>query len=287
METFRIALAQTRSHVGTADFDPRDANLEIALDNIQRAAEKQADLVVFGEMHLNGYRTDEHLHRYATVVEPIDRHLQALVAAAKRYRQVIVMGAATFGKRMPGDIYNSAVILAAEGVLGVYSKAHVAAYSSSTGVYGERCFYSPGQVLPVFDTPVCRLGVHICYDVSFPEVARVQALQGADLLVNVSGALAGFEEYWQHALFMRAVENASWYVKCSVVGEQRGDVLFGGSRVISPTGEVVAEARHHEEDLVVADIDLYAMMAVRSQSHLFSVRNPALYQRICEPTPFP
>ncbi|HBY97064.1 MAG: carbon-nitrogen hydrolase family protein [Ardenticatenaceae bacterium] len=287
MKSFRLALAQTRSHVGTEDFDPRDANLETAWSRIRQAAEEKAGIVVFGEMHLSGYRTDEYLYKYATVVDPPDRHVQALMNAAKQHNLIIIMGAATFGATIPGDIYNSAIIVGPEGLIGVYRKSHVAAFPYSKGLSTERCFYSPGKELPVFDTPVARLGVHICYDVTFPEVPRVQALKGADILINVSASAAGFEEYWKHLLFVRAAENASWYAVCSVVGEQRGDVLFGSSRIVAPTGQIVAEAKYLEEDFIVANIDCSVSRAARAQGHTFNNRNPRLYSVITEETPYP
>jgi len=227
MDKLRIALIQSKSSVGTETFDPRKDNLERALEAIYKVAQDNVQLVVFGEMYLSGYRTDEWLYKWATSVEPPDAYVQTLIETAKSHNIYIMMGAATFGRFIPGDVYNSTLFVGPEGLLGVYRKTHVAAFPYSEGVSMERCFYSPGKELPVFDTPLGRIGIHICYDITFPEVSRVQALRGAELLVNSSASAAGFEEYWEHALFMRAVENATWYVVCSVVGEQRGDTLFG------------------------------------------------------------
>jgi predicted amidohydrolase len=286
-ETIRVALVQSRSELGTETYDPRDANLDRALESVGRAAGEGADLIVFGEMYLSGYRTDEWLHRWGTVIQPPDRHVQALARAAAEHGLYIVMGMATFGQLMPGDIYNTALLVGPLGVVGAYRKTHVAAFPYSEGVATERCFYSPGRELPVFDTPLGRLGIHICYDMSFPEVARVQALKGADLLINVSASAGGFEEYWEHGLFMRAAENSTWYMVCSVVGMQRGDRLFGGSRVVDPSGRVVAAGKFDEEDLVVADVDLSLTRAARATSHNFSIRQPEIYRAISDPVPYP
>ncbi len=286
-QTIRVALIQSRSELGTETHDPRDGNLARALEAIDDAAARGADLVVFGEMYLSGYRTDEWLHRWATVIDPPDEHVRALVGAAGDRGVHVIMGMGTFGAAMPGDVYNTALLVGPDGVLGAYRKTHVAAFPYSEGVAMERCFYSPGRDLPVFDSPLGRLGIHICYDMSFPEVARVQALKGADLLINVSASAGGFEEYWEHGLFMRAAENASWYMVCSVVGMQRGDRLFGGSRVVDPTGRVVAAGKFDEEDVVVADIDLGLARAARSMSHGFSIRQPDLYRAISDPVPHP
>lgn len=287
METLRIALVQSKSTVGTETFDPREDNLARALQAIQEVARKGAQLVVFGEMYLSGYRTDEWLYKWATSVEPPDVHVQTLIETAKALNVHIMMGAATFGRFIPGDVYNSTLFVGPTGLLGVYRKTHVAAFPYSEGVAMERCFYSPGKELPVFDTSLGRIGIHICYDITFPEVSRVQALKGAELLVNSSASAAGFEEFWDHALSMRASENATWYVVCSVVGEQRGDVLFGGSRIINPTGKVVAAGKYHEEDVVIADIDLTLTRKERASSHLFNARQPALYAEVTQPTPYP
>jgi predicted amidohydrolase len=283
----RIALMQRKSDLGTDTHDPRDTNMERALGDIERAAAQGADLVVFGEMYLSGYRTDEWLHKWATVIDPPDRHVEKLIAAAARHRVHVIMGMGTFGASMPGDVYNTALLVGPEGVIGAYRKTHVAAFPYSEGISMERCFYSPGHDLPVFDTPLGRLGIHICYDMSFPEVPRTQALKGADILINVSASAGGFEEVWDHSMFVRAVENASWYMVCSVVGIQRGDRLFGGSRIVDPSGTVVALGKFDEEDEVIADIDPSLTRNARSKSHYFSIRQPGIYAAITEELPQP
>jgi predicted amidohydrolase len=282
-QTVRASLVQAHSRLGTETVDPRDDNLGRAIEAIKAAAGDGARLVAFGELYLTGYRTDEWLHRWATSVYPPDDHVQTLVECARTTGVVILMGAATHGRRMPGDVYNSTLIVGPEGLIGVYRKAHVAGFPYSHGISLERCFYSPGKELPVYDTPAGRLGVHICYDLSFPEVSRVQTLRGAQMLVNTSASAEGFEEYWDHVTYTRAVENTTWYVVCSVVGTQRGDVLFGGSRVVDPSGAVVAKAKHNEEDVLTADIDLELPRRIRSTSHVLSVRQPELYAPIAEP----
>jgi len=287
-DKIRVALVQSESRVGQEDFDPRDANLEKALANIRRVAEEEADLAVFGEMYLSGYRTDEHLHKYSTRIAPPDKHVEALLGAARENKVYLIMGAATHGGAFPGDIYNSALLIGPqEGLIGVYRKSHVAAFPYSKGISTERCFYSPGKEIPVFETSIGRIGIHICYDIWFPEVSRVQVLKGADYLVNVSASAAGFEVYWDHVLITRAVENAVWYAVCSVVGTQRGDNLFGGSRVVDPNGQVVASGKYGEEDYVIADIDPATTRAARGRLHLFSVRQPELYAPIADRTPYP
>lgn len=283
----RLALVQCPSDLGTADQDPRDGNLERALGHMEAAAKASADLVVFGELYLTGYRTDEWLHRWASVLEPPDEHVVALHDAARRLNLHVIVGMATRGRGMPGDIYNSALLIGPGGVIGIYRKIHVAGFPYSQGISLERCFYSPGNELPVFDTGLGRIGIHICYDLTYPEVVRTLVLKGAELVINCSATVCGMETYVRHAMYTRAVENATWLAICSVVGDQRGDQLVGGSRVLDPTGRVAGIAPENVDTVVLADVDLDASHAVRSTMHAFSIRQPALYRPITEPVPYP
>lgn len=280
-DSVRVALVQSVSELGDEHHDPRTPNLERALEEVALAAEDGADLVVFGEMYLTGYHTDQWLHRWASTIDPPDAEISTLMACAKRHGVHLIMGLASFGPPVPGDIHNSAVFIGPDGVIGTYHKTHIAAFPTlADGTSAaEPCFYSPGGDLPVFSSEIGRVGIHICYDLSFPEVSRVQTLKGADFLVNISASAgdASGEQYWDHFAFTRASENAIWYVNCSVVGTQRGDRLFGGSRVVAPDGSTVAKAKIDEEDLLIVDLDLRAVRTERSMSHILSTRNPAIY----------
>jgi predicted amidohydrolase len=283
----RLALVQCPSDLGTETVDPRESNLERALAHIKDAAAAGVNLVVFGELYLTGYRTDEWLHRWATRLDPPDLHVQALIDASRRHGVHTIMGMATHGQAMPGDVYNSSLLIGPSGLVGVYRKIHVAGFPYSQGISVERCFYSPGNELPVFDTPLGRIGLHICYDLTYPETVRTLVLKGAELVINSSATVCGMETYVQHAMFTRAVENSTWLAICSVVGDQRGDQLVGGSRVLDPTGRVVGIAGENVDTVVIADVDLDLTQPVRSKLHSFSIRQPDLYRPMVEPVPYP
>lgn len=283
----RLGLVQCHSDLGTETFDPRDRNLERALQHMKDAGEAGVNLIVFGELYLTGYRTDEWLHKWATTVEPPDRHVRALAAEAKRLNMHVILGLATRGQEMPGDIYNSSILIGPNGLIGVYRKIHVAGFPYSQGISLERLFYSPGNELLVFETALGKIGLHICYDLTYPEVVRTLVLKGAELVINTSATVCGMETYVQHAMFTRAVENATWLAICSVVGDQRGDQLVGGSRVLDPTGRVVGIAGEDVEAVVIADVDLDLTHMVRSKMHSFSIRQPELYRPMVEAVPYP
>ena len=215
-----------------------------------------------------------------------DPWVEQLIEEAQARDVHILMGATTHKGMYPGDLYNSVLVIGPSGLVGVYSKTHVAAFTFDGGrVAGEKAYWSPGFDLAVFDTPLGRIGVEICYDIMFPEVARTLALKGAELIVNVSAAVCGFEETWDHLLFARSAENSVWYLHVSVVGLQKDFELFGGSRLFSPSGEVIAEAPRREEAILTASASRDALLEARGTMHTFYNRNPRLYAPIADTEP--
>lgn len=283
MPGFRVAICQLSSVIGTEDLDPRRANLDKALAWIEKGADDGAELILFGEMYLCGYRTDGHLFKYVTVVDPPDNDVRSLVTICQEKNVYVIMGTATTAGSPEHDIHNSALFVGPEGLIGVYHKTHLATLvRQDQTVAMERCFYSPGKELPVFPTPLGSIGIQICFDNSFPEVSRVLTLKGAEVLVTVSAAAEGYQGSWDHSLPTRAAENQVWCLMVSVVGNQRGLRIFGGSRVVNPNGEEVARARYDEEDYLLVDIDLEQVRHARRRSHIFGIRKPSLYAAVTE-----
>lgn len=281
--TVRVGLVQAQFRSSTQDFDARDTNLARALPGIRQAASSGAKLITVGELFLQGPGSREWGARYATEPSLDDPHVAELAKLAAELDVTIAMGCIARGAFASGDAYNSALVVAPAGLAGVFRKCHLANFPYEQGVSNELSFYSAGTDLAPIDTPAGRLGVHICYDIFFPEVARAQALSGAEYLVNLAAAGETFEHYWDHLCWARAVENGSWYLLCSVVGGSSERAYFGGSRIVAPDGEVVARARDYEEDVLVADIDLERSWRMRSGTHLFSARQPSAYAAITQP----
>lgn len=278
-----IGICQLASDVGTADHDPRPANLDRALRAIDEAADRGARLIVFGEAYLNGYATREWTPRYAVAEDVKDPFVGRLAESAAERDAILIVGATTHKGPNPGDVFNSALVIGPGRLLGVYSKTHVAAFvQDEGGVVAERVYWSPGDRLPVFDTPWGRVGVEVCYDIWFPEVARTLTLKGAELIVNVSAAARGFEASWDHMLWTRSAENAVPYLHVSVVGRQNDVELVGRSRLFGPSGEVLAEAATGSEQVLVTELDRGLIMAARGARHQLTTRNPALYGEIAE-----
>lgn len=279
--TFRIALAQCESAIGSAIADPKEANFRSLESAVIASRDAGADLVLFGEMFLTGYRTDEYNPTWAIDLEDADDALERLVELALEHRISLLVGSATKRPSVTGEVRNSALLVNGNGLVASYDKLHVGRMTMPDGaVVDERAWFAPGSEIPVWSTPWGAVGPQICYDSWFPEVSRVQSINGAGVLLNLTASISGSEESWSHLRFARAFENASWYVTCSTVGNQKGDTFVGGSAVIDPTGRTVAEAAFNREDLVFADIDPELAFRVRAQLNTFAARRPETYGAI-------
>jgi predicted amidohydrolase len=282
MRELPIGICQLESKIGTADFDPRPDNLARALEVIATTAEQGAKLIVFGEIFLNGYETNEYTPLYTLAETDSDPYVERLTAEAKARDVHIIMGASTHKGSFPGQAYNSALLIGPDGLIGTYSKTHVASFAVDGKIAAEKAWWSPGYDIPVFETALGRIGIEICYDNSFPEVSRTLTLKGAEIIVNISAAVCGFEDHWTKHLYVRATENVIWFLHVSVVGLQRNFECFGGSRLLNPRGDVVFEAPRGEEAVAVARADLDELYTARGQMAPFYNRNPALYAVIAE-----
>ena len=281
--TLRIALCQTTSDLARADYDPRPQNVERAIDFMRRAKRQHAQLALFGEVYLDGYRSDWFFQQYSTKLDPPDDCVAELIAACKELDLYVAMGICRRGNVMPGNLFNTAMLLGPSGVVGWYDKVHLGTFPLPDGrVATEAIYWDIGREYRVFDLPWCRVGLQICRDVRYPEASRTLTLMGAELIINLSAAIQVREDSWEYFTRTRANENQVWFAMTSVVGPQEGFQLFGGSRVIGPTGEVVARAQDSVEDLVVAEIDLDEVANVRALSHVLDRRVPRAYRVLTE-----
>lgn len=137
-----------------------------------------------------------------------------------------------------------------------------------------------GYRTPVFDTPLGRASLQVCYDASFPEPTRIYALKGAVLNLVISAGPSAARESWEITLRQRAKENAMWTVYCSTVGRQRDSSFFGGSKIVDPRGLIVLEAKFDAEDFVVGQIDMEEALLLRRQRLMFRDLTPKLFAEL-------
>jgi len=261
--------------------DP-EANARAMTDRLARAVtEDRPDLVVFPELANSGYvtsRDPQFMRRYLDVAEPVPGPTTSLLAAAARQHAVhVVVGLLERHPTIPGTMYNSAILIRPDGSLGgVYHKVHIPGE--------EKHYFYSGSALPVWPTELGTLGLLVCADNSFPEAARLLALQGAEILVvpYALRRMANADLYVGMAA-ARAYENQMFVVSCNRVG-QDGDAIFQGRSVIAaPSGEILARAAGEEETIVRATLEADALIRGRLHQSRFRDRRPDLYGPLADP----
>lgn len=223
-----------------------DANLAKMADKLTETTAAGAHLTVFPECAVTGYcfsSREEALPFAETIPGPATEKMSAACAATG--------GFAIFGMlELDGEnIFNAAVLVGPEGVLGSYRKVHLPYLGIDMfTTYGDRPFavQSAGDL---------RVGMNICYDAAFPEAARCLTLQGADLIVLPTNWPPGAECTAASAVNCRAMENGVYYIAVNRVGTERGFSFIGRSRIADPNGATIAESTGLGEEIIYADID--------------------------------
>lgn len=266
VDRFKVGLAQLNSELGDSG-----ANLERALPYIARAAGEGADLVMFPELYLQGYRADE---LNATTAEPIPGpSTERLLAEARKHDIYIVMGMARLEEDYPHLVYNSLCFIGPEGMVEYYDKIHLGTFHP----YMEGVYFAPGQRTPVFDTRFGRVSLQICYDACFPELTRTYAVMGSVVNLVISAGPSVARDTWKVILQARSLENLFPSVYCNVVGAQKDFTFFGGSKIVNASGVVTDEAKFDEEDFIVGTVDVAEAILLRRQWLMFRERRPDLY----------
>jgi len=213
--------------------------------------------VIFPELSLTGYLPRDDLFQLAeTIVGPSIKAVQKL---ARETRKDIVFGAPMKDERVPGLVYNSCLLASGDGGLHRYDKMYLPTF----GPFEERVFFAQGKDAVVADGLHAKMGLMICYDMFFPELAKLETLLGSQLLVNISAAPTTSVPFFRKVMPGRAVENAIYLAYCNLVGVHGGLVFGGGSVLIGPRGDELVRAKDLEEDIVECQIDLEDLEVAR------------------------
>jgi NAD+ synthase (glutamine-hydrolysing) len=246
----RVALAQLNPTVGDLEGNGRKV-----IEWTERAREAGADLVAFPELFLTGYPPEDLLLKPSFIRDNL-RQLEKVAGAARGI--AVVVGFVD----MEQDIYNAAAF-AAEGVVkGVYHKYYLPNY----GVFDEERYFRRGARSPIFVYQGVRIGVSICEDAWYPSgPLSVQALHGAELLVNINGSPyhAGKREARETMIRTRAMDSRAFMAWVNTSGGQDELVFDGNSVIYGPEGQVIAHAPSFEEALLVGDLDAGSVFSER------------------------
>jgi len=240
-----------------AELAPRPADVRANLDRLGQVVQAaRADLVAFPELYLTGYSLGDRLRSLA--LRPSDGALEELAQVAREASATVVVGAPVASRERPGEVENVALVLDRHGACRPVSKRFLPTF----GPFEEGIVFTPSDRSAPVDAGGARLGVEICYDVFFPEVARELALGGAQLLLNISASPVTSRRLFDKLLPARAVENGLPVVYVNRVGVEDEFVFGGGSAAWDARGEPVplspveVSGLEPTERVVAAELDL-------------------------------
>jgi predicted amidohydrolase len=246
--------------------DTIKANSEHAVDLLREChAATGAELMVLPESVTTGFTPGVPVDHLWQLMH--DSVLDPFLAAAQDLRVHVVVGTYRRGPQ-PGVVFNTASVLGPTGdVLGTYRKTHPFG--------GERVdrggWVTPGNDVLVVDTELGRLGVIICFDGDYPELSRITAIKGAEIICRPS-ALLRSADLWELTNRARAYDNHVYVVGANATGvDPSGVIYFGNSMIVTPIADVVARAASHE-CWVAAELD--PATALRSLTPGSSVPQP-------------
>ncbi len=256
--------------IGFVQFAPVLGDAGATMQRIGRLVSHcaEADLLVLPELCNSGYNFESPQQAWDTSEEIADSvFVSYLEALCQRHNLYIASG---LNERDGDRLYNTAVLVGPQGYLGKYRKLHL--------FLNERDYFEPGDVgLPVFDIGSCKIGMLVCFDWLFPEVWRILALKGADIICHPSNlVLPGLA---QGAVPIHALTNRIYIVTGNRIGTE-GDLSFTGlSTIASPRGDVLEQASPSEEQVGLRDIDISLSREknITPRNNIFGDRRPEEY----------
>ncbi len=243
-------MSASQLRVAAVQMDPQigeiAANLAQIETNLREAARNDAKLVIFPECALTGYgfASRAEASRYAEPLPgPSTRTISEICNELDIHAVVGML-------ELDGDrLFNVAVVVGPNGVVGSYRKIHLP-------FLGVDRFTDPGdRPLALVEVNGVRLGLHICYDGSFPETGRVLTLLGADILVLITNWPIQSTATAEHLPACRAIENVVYVVASDRIGTERGCLFAGRSSIADPDGMIIAQAGSTESAILYAEID--------------------------------
>jgi beta-ureidopropionase len=268
----------------------KETNIRTAERMVRAAAERGAEIVCLPELFNTMYFCVETRDAYFAWAEPIPGPTVDRMGALARELGIVLI-APIFERAPDGRYFNSAAVLGPEAeVIGKYRKSSIPFLDPATSPEprgNEKFFFTPGDLgFPTFDTPFARIGILICYDRHFPEAARVLGLGGAEIVFVPTATTRMARYLWDVELRAHAITNVYYVCGVNKVGVDVGGSPrdhHGNSMIVSPKGEILAEASATDEDIAVADVDLSALPALRSLWGYYRDRRPDQYGPVAEP----
>ncbi|MBI1819039.1 MAG: acyltransferase [Nitrospirae bacterium] len=256
-------------------FGEKKANVDQAVEMLSSA---NAELMVLPELFNSGYQFTAKSDVISLSEEIPDGYTtKKLIKIAKQKKMFIVAG---IPEKKGKNFYNSAILVGPTGFIDVYRKIHL--------FYEEKVWFTPGnKQLKVHDIGKARIGMMICFDWFFPEVFRVLALSGADIICHPANLVL---PHCPQAMITRCLENRAFAVTANRVGHEEREgkerlTFIGMSQIVSPKGEVLYRAFGEKSDIFIFEINPAEARrkSINRYNHLFEDRRPDFYESLLSP----
>ena len=252
------------------------ANLAKILQYIEvvMTEKPKTNLIVFPELITSGYECTKEQFQELAETLPDGKSMTAVGELAKKYHVHIVYGFPERDPELTDVLYNSSTLIDCNGKsLGRYRKVHP--------FDAEKQWCRAGTDYPLFDTEIGKIGIMICWDTAFPEVARTYALKGADLLVVATNWEKPYSDDWDLITKARAFDNTLHLVAANRIGDDVELGFFGHSKIIDPIGREIAALDEEVEGYIAAELDLSKTQEERTRYYtFFKDRRPDTYEQL-------
>lgn len=270
-EEFKVALAQFPCKIGN-----KRHNIKKMAKYAQQAKKQKAAIIIYPEMSLTGYTTRDLTYELAEEIPgPATEKIEKIAQKENLY---IIYGTPEHSEKGKAILYNTAVLIGPEGYVGKYRKMYLPTHS----VFEEKRYFRPGYQTPVFETALGKIGIIICYDIFFPETTRALRLQGAKFIICISASPAVRKKFFEILTAARAIENTSFLAYVNLVGIEDGLQFWGGSRLISPSGHIITQAKYDEEDITFGKVNYEDLRPVEAFVPTLRDLRPELYASLKE-----
>ena len=282
--TYKIAVLQLNLN------DIAENNLKKCISWVREAAKKGAEVISLPELYSSHYFCQTEDTDNFALAEPLySTSFIVFSALAKELGVVIIVP--FFEKRMAGIYHNSAYIIDTDGTeAGLYRKMHI----PDDPHFYEKFYFTPGDIgFKTFTTQKGKIGTLICWDQWYPEAARLTALQGAEVLfypTAIGWHPLEKEQYgekqhgaWMNVMKGHAVANGVYVAAANRIGLEKyvpgteGIQFWGSSFIAGPQGEILAQASHDQEEILIAEVDLKLQENVRQNWPFFRDRRIDAY----------
>jgi predicted amidohydrolase len=273
---FKAALVQ----MSPLHLDKR-ANVEKMKRFINDAAKAGARLIVLPELIVTGYISpeapDDRARFYEASEEIPGPTTKRIGEIADRAGVYVIFGMAERGESRLGPVmYNAAVMAGPSGFLRRHRKIHLPGE--------EKLYFAAGDDIGVFETDIGRIALLVCYDLWFPESARIAGLKGAQIIVASANWPSFDTDPWFALGPGIAASNVIWFIQVNRVGGEPSWPGFGGSQLVDPSGRVIAKGADGES-IAYGDIDTREIMRRRGMTPVWFDRRPDLYGAIVDTHP--